>query len=290
MSKLRMAVSRLLALGGLTAVSGTSYVLYKYSSLNEKVDCRGAVYGKKDFEPVLNSQVKWDDDWDCRKIQIKKDLLSLEPQEITHSLKNVDEKPKPTATRHVLLVRHGQYITKDSDEERILTDIGRQQAAATGVRLKSLNISFNKITVSTMTRAKETGVIISDQMPEVPIEYCSLIREGAPYPPEPPSKSWNPERWVTFYKDNPRIEGAFRKYFHRADSSQKEDSFEVLVCHGNVIRYFVCRALQFPPEGWLRMSIGNCGITWLTIRPNGSVSLRGLGDVGHLPPELITFN
>ena len=53
---------------------------------------------------------------------------------------------------------------------------------------------------------------------------------------------------------------------------------------------FLSRALQFPPEGWLRMSIGNCGVTWLTIRPNGRVSLRGLGDTGHLPPELVTFN
>ena len=35
-----------------------------------------------------------------------------------------------------------------------------------------------------------------------------------------------------------------RKYFRRADSTQKEDSYEVIVCHANVIRYFVCRAIQ----------------------------------------------
>ena len=50
------------------------------------------------------------------------------------------------------------------------------------------------------------------------------------------------------------------------------------------------RALQLPPEAWLRMSIGNCGITRITIRPNGRVSIKGLGDTGHLPPEMITFN
>ena len=44
-----------------------------------------------------------------------------------------------------------------------------------------------------------------------------------------------------FFKDNPRIEGAFRKYIHRADAGQQEDSHELIVCHGNVIRYFVCR-------------------------------------------------
>ena len=44
-----------------------------------------------------------------------------------------------------------------------------------------------------------------------------------------------------FYQDGARIEAAFRKYFHRASVSQTSDSYEVVVCHANVIRYFVCR-------------------------------------------------
>ena len=44
-----------------------------------------------------------------------------------------------------------------------------------------------------------------------------------------------------FYQDGPRIEAAFRKYFHRADVDQTKDSYEIVVCHANVIRYFVCR-------------------------------------------------
>jgi hypothetical protein len=34
--------------------------------------------------------------------------------------------------------------------------------------------------------------------------------------------------------------------------------YEIIVCHANVIRYFVCRALQIPPEVWLRLCIFNC--------------------------------
>jgi len=60
-----------------------------------------------------------------------------------------------------------------------------------------------------------------------------------------------------FFRDSVRIEAAFRKYFHRAPPSQKEDSTEIMVFHANVIRYFVCRALQLPPEAWLRMSLAN---------------------------------
>lgn len=127
---------------------------------------------------------------------------------------------------------------------------------------------------------------------------------------------------------HPRIEQAFRKYFFRADMPElpvveeeknkniiattagetntaetaKEDTqqkqlkphpqheFEIIVCHANVIRYFFCRALQLPPEAWLRLCTFNCSLTYFTIRPTGTVSCRMLGDIGHLPHELCTFS
>uniref|UniRef100_A0A1A8QQ81 Serine/threonine-protein phosphatase PGAM5, mitochondrial n=1 Tax=Nothobranchius pienaari TaxID=704102 RepID=A0A1A8QQ81_9TELE len=100
-----------------------------------------------------------------------------------------------------------------------------------------------------------------------------------------------------YHEDGARIEAAFRRYIHRADPKQKEDSYEIIVCHANVIRYFVCRfvpaeaqlrALQFPPEGWLRMGLHNGSITWLTIRPSGRVGLRTMGDAGFMPPDKLT--
>lgn len=50
------------------------------------------------------------------------------------------------------------------------------------------------------------------------------------------------------------------------------------------------RALQVPPEAWLRMSLGNGSITRVTIRPSGHVSLKELGNTGHLPPKYLTFS
>ena len=78
-----------------------------------------------------------------------------------------------------------------------------------------------------------------------------------------------------------------------SDESKDKDckhEFEIIVCHANVIRYFACRALQLPPEAWLRICTFNCSLTYLTIRPTGTVSIRSLGDCGHLPYELITFS
>ena len=106
-----------------------------------------------------------------------------------------------------------------------------------------------------------------------------------------------------------RIEEAFRKYFYRAptprgdadaddagidgtehDKDALKHEYEIIVGHGNVIRYFVCRALQLPPEAWLRLSVFNCSITYVTIQPNGYVSVRMVGDSGHLRYDETSFS
>ena len=113
-----------------------------------------------------------------------------------------------------------------------------------------------------------------------------------------------------------RIESGFRNYIRRADSPgelelqarkrsknkknkkhQEESSVEVpkatvdvLVCHGNVIRYFVCRGLQLPPEAWLRQSLNNGSITQLYVRPSGRVGIQALGETGHMPRDKLSYS
>lgn len=71
---------------------------------------------------------------------------------------------------------------------------------------------------------------------------------------------------------------------------EEQHTFEIIVGHVNVFRYFVMRALQLPPEAWLRLRGDNCSITELIIRPNGVVVLARFGDTGHLPIEMCTFH
>ncbi|KAI1233022.1 Serine/threonine-protein phosphatase PGAM5, partial [Lamprotornis superbus] len=186
---------------------------------------------------------------------------------------------KAKATRHIFLIRHSQYnLDGRADKDRTLTPLGREQAELTGHRLASLGLKFDQIIHSSMTRATETTEIISKHLPGVKKISTDLLREGAPIEPDPPVSHWKPE--AVYYEDGARIEAAFRNFIHRADAKQEEDSYEIFVCHANVIRYIVCRALQFPPEGWLRLSLNNGSITHLVIRPNGRVALRTLGDTG----------
>ena len=118
-----------------------------------------------------------------------------------------------------------------------------------------------------------------------------MIREGACYRPDPPISQ---ERWdvseVDFYRDSGRIEAAFRNYVHRADPKSEQSSTTVLVCHGNVIRYFVCRALQLDPAAWLRYSVANGSVTVLRVSPAGVVSCLTVGDAGFMDARDITFN
>lgn len=86
---------------------------------------------------------------------------------------------RPTAVRHLFLIRHGQYnLDGATDVDRFLTELGRRQAGFTGERLKILQVPFDKMIRSTMTRAQETGKIISTHIANMPIENCSLIEEG----------------------------------------------------------------------------------------------------------------
>jgi len=192
----------------------------------------------------------------------------------------------PTATRNLFLIRHGQYHTQQPrDQDQTLTPLGREQLDLTGSRLRELGYGFDRLVASTMTRARESAAIVHGHFPQLSVECEPLLEEGAPAKPEPPVNYWTEDQ---FCRDGPRIERAFKKYFHRASPDVKKDSYEIVVCHGNVIRYCVCRALQIPPEAWLRLGIDHGSITWISIKPSGHVSLRVYGSSGHMPPNKVS--
>lgn len=273
-------------LSALAVGSAGGVVLYMYATQDER---RRFVAASWTTNSKPSKCAVWDYNWDRREPTSLVEPLGHHPTPDDENKYRASlEKTKSKATRHIILVRHGEYLDKCLVEaDRVLTPVGRQQANYTGQRLAQLNIKWDKMVVSTQVRAQETAEIIAQSLRSVPVEHCSLIREGAPIPPEPPVNHWKPEP-AQFYRDGARIEAAFRKYFYRAEADQKEHSYTLLVGHGNVIRYFTCRALQFPPEAWLRISLNHGSITWISILPSGRVTLRTLGDSGHIPPELIT--
>lgn len=212
--KSKMSWSRLQKVGAvcLGGLGGAS--LYWYVDRKVKPNALVLNSWTTNYEPKCP---KWDTNWDHRDPKSlvappKKKDDPVEENKVNERL----EKVKPKAMRHLILIRHGQYnvdggeldsFRKDvlerycyafiyfteTDLQRVLTEVGRKQAGFTGNRLKTLNINWTKMHRSTMSRAQETGHIISQALPDVPVEHSSLLEEGAPIPPEPPIGHWRPE-------------------------------------------------------------------------------------------------
>jgi serine/threonine-protein phosphatase PGAM5 len=195
------------------------------------------------------------------------------------------------ALRTLYLIRHGQYQTgvKHPDGGS-LTEKGCQQARIAGAALA--HIPFSAIYASTMTRARETAVLIAEHVP-VEIYLTDLLREALPgIPPRfaeeilgmmqrDPSITHE-----TIHQDRLRADQAFEQFFIPPD--EKSDTHEALVCHGNMVRYLTCKALGIHVDTWAKMNIHHCGITTITVDEQGSMRLVSHNETRHLPLELVS--
>lgn len=187
-------------------------------------------------------------------------------------------------TRTIVMIRHGQYEIGTGQ----LTERGRHQANLTGSRLRQLNLQYDRIVHSDLDRAAQTAKLIHAYLPRLPIVRDPMLAEGGPVPPEPTVNYWSlPDR--NYFVEGPRLEAAFRQYIYRADKSQTRDSVDILVAHGNILRYMIIRALQFPRNAWMRMFLPHASISKLDILADGTVTLSQFGDSGHIPPEYVTY-
>lgn len=82
----------------------------------------------------------------------------------------------------------------------------------------------------------------------------------------------------------------YDEIIHRADKDSKKTERILVVCHGNVIRSFCCRALQVPVERWLNFSVDNGSFTVIRCTKNGDIALHQVGECGYMPIDKITYN
>ncbi len=197
------------------------------------------------------------------------------------------QETETTGIRTIYLIRHGDYNhedERDPDVGKELIPLGIAQARLVASRLKSFPVKITSLISSTMTRARQTAMIINEEFPELELQQSTLIRECTP-------PTWRKD---IMEREDPEelnnctdsLEAAFNKFF--IPSPDDEDRIDVIVCHGNVIRYFVTKVLKVNTMAWLQMTISNCGLTIVTIMPNGKMKLIAFNDVGHLPPNMQT--
>lgn len=195
-------------------------------------------------------------------------------------------------TRTLYMIRHGQYdTTVKTANGGSLTDTGKQQAEHAGKAVS--RIPVDSIHASTMTRAIETANIIAQQ---VQMEYQThdSIREAIPtIPPRVASAilqmmEHDPQfTHDSIHQDKKRADEAFEQFFAAPDADA-QSTHDVLVCHGNIIRYLTCKALDINVDTWAKLDINHCGITIVTIDEQARRRLITHNATGHLPTHLLT--
>lgn len=187
------------------------------------------------------------------------------------------------------LVRHGHYASSEATADPLegsLTALGKEQAALTAQRLRQLPI--DRIHYSSMRRAAETASIIATAFSEVPLHSSELLWEFRWWRVfTDAAQTLSGEELERVEQTRQRIETAFQQYF--TPTTTEMEQHEILVCHGNIIRYFICRALQISVEALSSMESANCGISSLSVEPSGRLMLLTYNDVGHLPIAKQTY-
>jgi serine/threonine-protein phosphatase PGAM5 len=200
------------------------------------------------------------------------------------------QKPDPgkKGVRTIYLIRHGQYDQSDERDEftgRGLVPLGVAQARLLAARLKSMPVEFTSLTSSTMTRARQTAMVIHREFPELELRQSQLICECTP--PTWREDIMQEESAAETEACVKNIERFFKEFF--VPSPDEKDRHDLVVCHGNIIRYFAAKVLHVDTMSWLQMSISNCSLSIIRITADGTMKLDAFGDYGHIPENMRTY-
>lgn len=194
--------------------------------------------------------------------------------------------------RTLYLIRHGQYdLGTNLADGGSLTELGRMQAEYAARALA--HVQIDTIHASTMTRAIETADIIA-QVLQRDFKTHELLREAIPsIPPRIASQilemiEKSPTMsHETIHEDKKRADTAFETFFVPPEHDNEEIS-EALVCHGNILRYLTCKALDINIDTWAKLNINHCGITSISIDSEKRMRLLTHNETRHIPIGLLT--
>lgn len=188
--------------------------------------------------------------------------------------------------RTIYLVRHGFYEADSTADPRVgpgLAPLGREQAANVGRYLAALPVKFNSMTSSMLTRARETADIMALTL-RMRVDRDSLLSECTPRSVNAAMNSNHTDAEIV--ECDTQLEAAWAKYFR---ASPDADTHDLIVAHGNVIRWMVAKTVAGDSKRWGTMDIAHCSVTVITVRPDGSARLVMFSDLGDMPLEKQTW-
>jgi serine/threonine-protein phosphatase PGAM5 len=191
--------------------------------------------------------------------------------------------PAGAGVHYVYMVRHGKYdLDTTATDDRVsngLNALGHEQAKLVGARLAALGIKFDRLISSEFLRAKQTADDMGALM------KMTATRDGSLNECTPTSASAS-----LMAKEKPSDIAAcdsaravtWQRYFVPTPA---RDTYDVLVCHGNVIRWTLMRALGADTKLWSNQDIGHCSLSIIAVRPDGTIRLVMYSDVGSIPVD-----
>lgn len=188
----------------------------------------------------------------------------------------------------VYLVRHGIYDRDTTaTDDRVangLNALGHEQARLAGARLAALPVKFDRLVSSELLRAAQTADDMGALMKMTPTRD-GLLNECTPTSSnarlmagEKPGEvaacdSARGAQWDRYFRPTP-----------------ERDTYDVLVCHGNIIRWTLMRSTGADTKNWANLDCGNASLTIVAVRPDGSVRPVMYSDVGHIPVDKQTWS
>ena len=201
----------------------------------------------------------------------------------------VPKAPTHVIIRKVWLIRHGHYLNAAStlhDNEQILSEMGKQQAERVGRYYLPHLLSIEKsvtIVHSSLTRAVQTANIMMSISPsEVSCYSDDLLQEG--WPGQPYANGGCHEK--SGDEESVRLEKAFHKWIV---GNEDEEKNRIIVCHANIIRYFLCKSIGVDAAGhWGHLEVYHTGVSRVEVYSSGMTRVISMNETGHLPENLQT--
>jgi broad specificity phosphatase PhoE len=181
-----------------------------------------------------------------------------------------------------------------------LSDKGVRQALLLGQRLKDDKMVFDKIYSSTADRAYNTAMIVSaliqypldkiiksERLLELDQGDWTGKRRDKTYTPEVKkivdADSWNfkPPSGESQKMVAERMYGYILENIVNKYNPDKDESVAVF-SHGNAIKCFLRKIMEFNPKYIFRLSINNASISHLTYEIPEEWKINRIGDTGHL--------
>lgn len=173
----------------------------------------------------------------------------------------------------LILVRHGKV---EGEGDAPLSPTGIKQAKAVAKRLYTIPIT--KAYSSNYSRANETYLTYKELNSEIPLIINPDLKEIYRFIIGGPAKEGTrPNRAE---EDIARAEKAFSELL-----KNKDEEVIVVFSHGNIIRYFLAKALKVDPKCmWDGVTL-NCGSISVIQIKDDKMNVKLVNSVDHLPNE-----